>query len=102
MTISRRFRPEAVELVCERSLPQIARELGVTELTLRGWVKRSDIDAGRGAPSDLTTDELKVAARVVAGRANDAPFESEEQILNRRIIDVSIRATDVDSGNCQH
>ena len=44
------FRAEAVELVRagERSLPQIARDLGINDQTLRNWVKRAEVDAGRG------------------------------------------------------
>jgi transposase len=43
------FRAEAVQLVRTRvaSLARIARDLGVSQDTLRAWVKRADIDAGR-------------------------------------------------------
>ncbi len=53
------FRTEAVALVRsgERCIPQIARDLGINEQTLRNWVKRAEIDAGRGAPGELTSDE---------------------------------------------
>jgi transposase-like protein len=56
------FRVEAVELVwsSERRIPQIARDLGINEQTLRNWVKRAEIDAGRGAVGELTTDDHEV------------------------------------------
>jgi transposase len=43
------FRREAVELVRSsgRSIPQIADELGVSQQSLRNWVRQGDIDAGR-------------------------------------------------------
>ena len=51
------FKVEAVHLVQqkERSLPQIARDLGICEQTLRNWVKQIEIDTGVRA--GLTTEE---------------------------------------------
>ena len=76
------FRSEAVELVRagERSLPQIARELGINEQTLRNWVRRAEIDAGRGAPSDLTTDER---AELVRLRRENRLLQQEKEILKK-------------------
>ena len=44
------FRAEAVELarISGTGIPQLAQDLGVAEQALRGWLKRTDIDAGRG------------------------------------------------------
>ena len=60
------FRTEAVALVQagDRSLPQIARDLGINEQTLRNWVTRAEIDAGRGAPGELTSDERAELVRL--------------------------------------
>ena len=43
------FRREAIELVRlnEKPLVQIARDLGVSDMTLRNWVKQADVDAGK-------------------------------------------------------
>lgn len=51
------FRREAIELVRlnEKPLVQIAKDLGVSDLTLRNWIKRADVDAGKRA--GLTSDE---------------------------------------------
>ena len=76
------FRAEAVELVRmgERSIPGIARDLGINEQTLRNWVKRSEIDAGRGAPGELTTDER---AELVRLRREVRVLEQEREILKK-------------------
>jgi len=58
------FRRRAVELVRrgEQTLPQIARDLGISESCLRGWVRADDVDAGRKA--GLTSDERKELAEL--------------------------------------
>ena len=76
------FRAEAVELVRtgERSLPQIARDLGINEQTLRNWVKRAEIDAGRGAAGELTSDER---AELVRLRRENRVLQQEKEILKK-------------------
>lgn len=65
----RRFTPEykagAVQLVLEEKRPvaQVAKELGLTETSLREWVKRAEADAGRGAGA-LTTAEREELTRL--------------------------------------
>ncbi len=51
---------EAVRLVQSsgRSANQVARDLDLSETALRRWVKQADIDAGKGAPGALSSDEL--------------------------------------------
>ena len=51
------FRAEAVRLArsSDRSVPQLARELGVSPQTLTNWIAQDRIDAGERP--GLTTDE---------------------------------------------
>ena len=60
------FRAEAVRLckVGDRSITQVAKDLDLTENSLREWVKRADIDAGKGPPDALTTAEREELARL--------------------------------------
>jgi transposase len=43
------FRAEAVELIRSgtKSFRELSRDLGVTDQTLRNWVRQADLDAGR-------------------------------------------------------
>jgi transposase len=51
------FRQRAVQLVrsTDKSIPQIADELGISGQTLRNWVHQADVDAGRR--EGLSTEE---------------------------------------------
>ena len=53
------FKAEAVRLckVGDRAVGQVAADLDLTETALRAWVKRADIDVGKGPPGALTTAE---------------------------------------------
>src|SRR5437867_5986713 len=59
------FKAEAVRLVREsgKSVPTVARELDLTETALRSWVRQAEIDAGRGTPGALTTEEREELGR---------------------------------------
>src|SRR5215203_7224510 len=72
------FRREAVELVRSsgRSIPQIADELGVSPQSLRTWVRRGDIDAGRA--EGLTSDEREELRRL---RRENRRLQQEREIL---------------------
>ncbi len=76
------FRMEAIDLVRsgERSLPQIARDLGINEQTLRTWVKRAEIDAGRDASGQLTSDERAELTRL---RRENHVLRQEREILKK-------------------
>jgi transposase len=54
---SKEFKTEAVQLLRSsgRSIPQLAKELGVSEGSLRNWLKQADIDEGK--TQGLTSDE---------------------------------------------
>jgi len=76
------FRAEAVRLVNEgtKSLSQVAREIGVGHQTLWGWVHQAEVDAGRGKPAELTTDERQELARL---RRENAQLREEREILKK-------------------
>jgi transposase len=65
---SKEFRREAVQLLrtSDRSVPELAKELGVSPQSLRNWARRRDVDEGRseGLSSD-ERDELRRLRREV-------------------------------------
>src|SRR2546428_12431960 len=62
---TREFKAQAVRIVREsgKSVGVVARELDLTETALRSWVRQAEIDAGRGAPGALTTEEREELGR---------------------------------------
>ena len=75
------FRAEAVELArtSGKGIPQLAHGLGISEQALRGWMKRADVDAGRGQPGDLTTAEREELRR----RRENQVLRQEREILRK-------------------
>ena len=74
------FRAEAIELArtSGKGVPQLAQDLGVSEQALRGWIKRADIDAGRGRPGELTTAEREELRQL---RRENQILRQEREIL---------------------
>lgn len=65
----RKYTPEqkadAVRMVREvGNLSQVARDLELTESSLRNWVKQAEIDAGRGREGALTSEEREELRRL--------------------------------------
>ncbi|NOJ83920.1 IS3 family transposase [Myxococcus xanthus] len=59
------FKAGAVKLVQEgKSIPQVARDLDLTESALRLWVEQVKTDRGEGKPGALTTDEREELSRL--------------------------------------
>jgi transposase len=77
---SSEFKAEAVRLcrVGDRTIPRIAKDLGLVETALRDWVKRAEIDAGKGPPGALTTAEREELARL---RRENKRLQMERDIL---------------------
>ena len=63
---STEFKAEAVRLcqVGDRSITEVAEDLDLTETALREWVKRANIDAGKGPEGALTTVEREELGRL--------------------------------------
>lgn len=74
------FRRRAVDLVRrgEQSLPQIAKDLGISQSCLRRWVAVDDVDTGR--KEGLTSDERR---ELVELRRRTRVLEMENEILKR-------------------
>ena len=56
----------------------MARDLDLTETALREWVRRADIDAGKGPAGALTTAEREELARL---RRENKRLQMERDIL---------------------
>ncbi len=56
---TKEFKAQTVRLVRDsgKSIGALARELDLGETVLRTWVRQAEVDAGRGRPGALTTDE---------------------------------------------
>jgi transposase len=71
------FRREAVVLVRSgTSIKQVAADLGVSEQTLRNWVRQGGVDAGRA--EGLTTEEREELRRL---RRENRRLTQEREIL---------------------
>ena len=80
---TKEFKAQAVRIVREsgKSVGTVARELHLAETALRRWVRPAEVDAGRGAPGALTTEEREELGR--SGRENRA-LRMERDIQKKR------------------
>ena len=76
------FRAEAVELARTggKTIPELAKDLGVSGQTLRNWVRQADVDAGHGWPGELTTVEQQELRRL---RRENQVLRQEREILKK-------------------
>lgn len=75
------FRAEAVRLVHsspDKSIVQIARELGISDSSLHGWLKQSQIDAGQR--EGLTSEEQEELRKL---RKEVKTLRQERDILKK-------------------
>jgi transposase len=81
----RQFTPEqradAVRMVREvGSVARVARDLDLTETSLRNWVKQAEIDEGQGPEGALTSDEREELRRL---RRENRTLEMEREFLKK-------------------
>jgi transposase len=78
------FRAEAVELIRSgtKSFSQLSRDLGVSDQTLRNWVRQADLDAGR-RHDGLTTSEREELRRL---RADNRTLRMERDLLKKAAV----------------
>lgn len=76
------FRAEAVRLVREsgKSIQQVAADLGVSEASLRHWVRQAQIDAGQRP--GLTSTEREELVRL---RRENRILREEREILRKAL-----------------
>ncbi len=78
---AKEFRAEAVRLVREsgKALAQIAKDLGVSEPSLRNWRKQTELDNGKRSDG-LTTEEHAEVRRL---RRENRILREEREILRK-------------------
>jgi transposase len=78
------FRAEAVELLRSgtKSIRELSRDLGVTDQTLRNWVRQTDIDAGR-RHDGVTTSEREELRRL---RSENRTLRMERDLLKKAAV----------------
>jgi transposase-like protein len=76
------FKAEAVRIVRDsgKTVGAVARELDLTETALREWVRQAAVDAGRGRPGALTSEERAELAQL---RRENRTLRMERDILKK-------------------
>ena len=74
------FRREAVKLMREsdKPVPQLAKDLGVSENTLRNWSRQAEVDAGER--EGLTSEQLEELRRL---RRENRTLQMEREVLKK-------------------
>src|SRR5919202_4082622 len=78
------FRAEAVELIRSgaKSIRGLSRDLGVSDQTLRNWLRQGDLDAGRRTDG-LTTAEREELRRL---RVENRTLRMERDLLKKAAV----------------
>ena len=78
------FRAEAVELIRSgtKSIVELSRDVGVTDQTLRNWLRQADLDSGR-RHDGLTTGEREELRRL---RSENRTLRMERDLLKKAAV----------------
>jgi transposase len=63
-----------------KSIPALARDLGVSDQTLRNWQRQAQVEAGQGRPGELTSAEREELRRL---RREVKVLQQEREILRK-------------------
>ena len=76
------YRRQAIELVrlAGRPIPDVARELGCSQQSLRTWVRQADVDVGRA--EGMSTEEREELRRL---RREVRQLRQERDILGKAV-----------------
>lgn len=76
------FKAGAIRLVLDegKTIPQVARDLDLTESSVRNWVERARADRGKGKAGLLTTAERQELAEL---RKENRQLRLERDILKK-------------------
>jgi len=77
------FKREAVQLYrsSEKSIPKMAKELGIADESLRRWIRQHEIDEGER--QGLTTDEREELGRL---RRENKTLRQEREFLKKAAV----------------
>ena len=77
-----KYKAEVVGLIRDgrKAISAVARDLGLTESSVRNWVIRSEADAGRGDPKVLTTAERNELSQL---RRENRQLRMERDVLKK-------------------
>ncbi|MEU1174754.1 transposase [Streptomyces microflavus] len=79
------FKRDAVALVDStgKTVTAVARELGISSESLRGWYRQAKADCGEGAPGELTSAEREELKRL---RRQNAEQAKTIEVLRRAAV----------------
>ena len=64
-TFTREFKADVARMCRTESIADVSQRMGLFEKSVRLWVKQAEIDAGKGPPEALTTDEREENRRLL-------------------------------------
>ena len=82
-SFSKEYKSEVVRLAKEgtKSIPQLAHDLGIGEVSIRQWLRQAEIDAvGNGQSGPLTSEERAEFQRL---RRENRQLKMEREILKK-------------------